>query len=128
MKKDKRLMQFNQAHARLEEALAVPLSQPLALDGTIQRFGFTFELAWKTLKAFLEDQGIQCQSPKGCLKEAFRLGWIAVDDEEKWLALLQARNMTAHVYNEDMAREIYQTIKKHACLFTQLLKVLPLEK
>ncbi len=128
MKKDKRLTQFSQAHGRLEEALAMPLSQPLVLDGTIQRFEFTFELAWKTLKVFLEDQGIQCQSPKGCLREAFRLGWIAAEDEEKWLALLQARNMTSHVYNEKMALEIYQTIKKHACLFNQLLKILPLKK
>ena len=128
MKKDKRLTQFSQAHGRLEEALAMPLSQPLVLDGTIQRFEFTFELAWKTLKVFLEDQGIQCQSPKGCLREAFRLGWIADEDEEKWLALLQARNMTSHVYNEKMALEIYQTIKKHACSFNQLLKILPLQK
>ncbi len=109
MKKDKLLTQFADANKRLQEALDTPLTEALALDGTIQRFEFTFELAWKTLKAFLEDQGIICRSPKACFKEAFKMDWI--DNEESWISLLQARNMTSHVYSEEMAVEIYETVK-----------------
>jgi len=122
MKKNKLLKQLIQACERLQEALAVPLTETLALDGTIQRFEFTFELSWKALKAFLDDQGILCNSPKSCLKEAFKMGWLA--DEEKWLALFQARNMTSHVYNEKMAMDIYSVIKEHHGLFNELIGVL----
>ena len=41
---------LSQALDRFDEALAVPLSNPLAIDGTIQRFEFSFELSWKAIK------------------------------------------------------------------------------
>jgi nucleotidyltransferase substrate binding protein (TIGR01987 family) len=49
-----RLEQFDRALARLNEALAVPETAPLAIDGTIQRFEFTFELCWKAMQAMLD--------------------------------------------------------------------------
>ena len=122
MQKDRFLAQFAHAYARLQEALGTPLDEALALDGTIQRFEFTFEIAWKTLKAYLEDQGIIAHSPKDCLKEAFRIGWIA--EEKPWLTLLQARNMTSHVYNEKMVMDIYIEIQKNHSIFQTLLNTL----
>ena len=122
MSLDKRLQQLINSYDRLEEALSISLSEPLALDGTIKRFEFTFETTWKTLKVYLTDQGIQCQSPKSCLKGAFKMGWIK--DEDQWLSMLQARNMTSHVYNEEMAKEIYNTIKGNHLLFKKLIVVL----
>ena len=41
---------------RLAEAVAQPESE-LIRDATIQRFEFTFEVVWKTLKLYLERQG-----------------------------------------------------------------------
>lgn len=122
MEKDKLRAQLESAYLRLQEAVHTPLGEPLALDGTIQRFEFTFEIAWKTLKVYLEDQGIIAHSPKGCLREAFRIGWIP--EEEPWLALLQARNMTTHVYNEKMAMDIYNEIQKNHPIFQALLSTL----
>jgi nucleotidyltransferase substrate binding protein (TIGR01987 family) len=122
MEKSRLLKQLEQAYSRLEEALAVPRDEVLALDGTIQRFEFTFEMAWKTLKVYLEDQGIIAHSPKGCLREAFKIGWIA--EEEPWLAVLQARNMTSHVYNEEMAVDIYTEIRKNHLIFKSLIDTL----
>jgi len=122
MEKSRFLKQLEQAYSRLQEAVAVPLDEALALDGTIQRFEFTFEIAWKTLKVYLEDQGIIAHSPKGCLREAFKLGWIAA--EEPWLAVLQARNMTSHVYNEEMAMDIYKEINKNHHIFRSLIDTL----
>lgn len=119
MKMNRRLAQFERSYERLQEAVNIPLDQPLALDGTIQRFEFTFEIAWKTVKAYLEDQGIVCYSPKTCLKEAFLMNWIG--EEEPWLSLLQARNMTSHVYNEEIAMDIYKEIKKNYQIFEILI-------
>jgi len=125
MKKDTLLEQLIQAHTRFQEALNIPPHAPLSIDGTIQRFEFTFELTWKTLKAFLEDQGIPCYSPRSCLKEAFKAGWI--EDEEGWLALLKSRNLTAHVYSEDMAKEIYGDIRERSHLFRKMIEALEMQ-
>jgi len=96
---------------RLTEALEVPEDQTLAIDGTIQRFEFTFELFWKTLQHVLGDEGITANSPKAALRQAYRLGWL--DDEERWLEILEDRNLTSHTYREPLALEIYRRIPGH---------------
>lgn len=84
---------FEKALERLDEAVH-EASTELEEDGVIQRFEFTFELFWKFLKSHLLSEGIDCVSPRGCLKEAFRMGLI--DDEETVLRMLEDRNMTAY--------------------------------
>lgn len=100
---------LGQALDRLEEALAVPEGQPLAIDGTIQRFEFSLELFWKTLKRLLAEEGVKTTTPRETLKEAWQAGWLT--DEDMWLDLLKARNETSHNYDEGAARRIYQTIR-----------------
>ena len=79
-------------------------------DGVIQRFEFSFELLWKTLKLFLADEGIIANSPKEALKETFRFGLIK--DDEVFLDMLEDRNQTSHIYSEDISKEIFGRIKK----------------
>lgn len=94
---------------RLDEALAEPLENKLAIDGTIQRFEFALELTWKALKRLLEAKGRQVSLPRDVLKHAYAEGWL--EDETKWLQMLRDRNETSHVYNEEAARRIYNHVK-----------------
>jgi nucleotidyltransferase substrate binding protein (TIGR01987 family) len=95
---------------KLEEALAQPLANPLAVDGTTQRFEFAFELCWKWMKKILlEKEGIEAVSPKQVLQKAFLLKWI--ENEKLWLAMLNDRNLTSHTYKEEAAKEIYESIQ-----------------
>jgi Nucleotidyltransferase substrate binding protein like len=55
------LDRLNAAIARLSEALLLPVGQGVNLDGTIQRFEFTFELLWKSAKRALLAQGIDAR-------------------------------------------------------------------
>jgi nucleotidyltransferase substrate binding protein (TIGR01987 family) len=96
---------------RLAEALRVPANEPLVIDGTIQRFEFTFELFWKVVRRLLARQGVEANSPKTVLQQAYRLGWL--DDEQAWLQLLEDRNLTSHTYREALAREICSRIPAH---------------
>lgn len=64
-------------------------------------FEFSFELAWKVLKDFLESEGFLVASPKATLRQAFQSGYIK--DGEEWLQALQDRNMTVHTYDEETA-------------------------
>ncbi len=68
------LNQFQNALARFREVLDMP-ENDVVRDSAIQRFEFTLDLSWKTLKALLEVQkGIVCASPKECFREAYRQG------------------------------------------------------
>ncbi len=109
---ERSLANWDRALTRLEEALSVPMADSLVVDGTIQRFEFSFELAWKSLKKALDREGERAGSPRQTLKRAYALGWI--DHEQPWLDMLQDRNETAHIYDEAKAREIYQRIGAHA--------------
>ena len=97
---------YHHALAQLAEAVQIYTADPgdaLYRDGLIQRFEFTVELAWKSLKEYLEDQGavISINTPRAILKEAFAAGIIT--DGEQWNAILTARNITSHVYDEKTA-------------------------
>lgn len=112
MKKSDALLaidRLKQAVDRLEDALG-RVRDDLDRDGAIQRFEFTVELLWKTLATQLEYQGVTCQSPRNCIKLAFRHGLI--DDDEILLDMIEDRNRSSHVYNEKVAEEIFMRISK----------------
>lgn len=104
---------YKNALTQLEEAVERYQKMPedsLYRDGLIQRFEFTVELAWKSIKEYLEDQGVvlSIASPRGILKEAFAAG--VLDDGDLWNNILTARNLTSHVYDEATAVGIAQQI------------------
>lgn len=113
-----RLVGFTKAITRLEEALNEPVNS-LIRDACIQRFEFSFELAWKAVQEYLRQQGQNCQSPKSCLKEAFKQGWIT--NEDSGLKLLGDRNLTSHTYDEDLAKAIYARLPEHLEFLKTLL-------
>lgn len=107
------LHDLGKALDRLKEVSAISLEKnDLAVEATIQCFEFSFELFWKTLKILLQEEGIQAKSPKQVLSEAYTLGLI--NENDSWVALLDARNLTSHIYNEQKAKEVYERIKKYA--------------
>jgi len=118
-----KLQNFQKAIERLREAVIGVQQFPdnrIIQDGLIQRFEFTFELAWKTSKVKLETQGLnEALSPKAVLKELYSLKWI--DDETIWLEMLKDRNMTSHVYDERVADEITDRVmNKYLRAFEEL--------
>lgn len=102
------LQKYRNALNALESALEEAKSQ-LECDGVIQRFEFTYELCWKTLKIALRYQGMESRTPRETFKIAFKIGWI--NKQEVFLNMIDDRNRTSHIYNEDMARKIYDHIK-----------------
>jgi len=107
---------FKNAVARLEESIREfdRFPNTTMRDGAIQRFEFTEDLAWKTAKLFLEDQGFAgLNSPKTVIKQVFKCGLIT--DEKNWINLLNDRNVTSHIYSEELANEIFGRIVKIYC-------------
>ena len=96
---------------RFSEALAHPDPDDIVMDGTIQRFEFTFELFWKTLRRFLQREGTDTASPRNTFRHAYRRGLL--DQEQRWLDMLKDRNLSSHVYNAEMARQIFGRLPSH---------------
>ena len=90
------------------------------IDATIQRFEFTFELAWKFLNDFFFGRGLELNYPKEIIKEAFVVNLI--NDESIWIKMLRDRNMTSHAYDEKLADEIFSRIKLYVPELRNLLK------
>ena len=76
------------------------------MQDIIQSFKFSFELAWNTLKDYLESQRIPASFPREVLKLAFQ--HRILDQGTIWLEMLEQRNLLAHTFNEaSMSRVLY---------------------
>ena len=96
---------------RLKEALNEKESE-LMIDAVLHRYEFTFELAWKTLKDYLEYLGVTINTgnPREVIKESFAHDLIS--DGETWIKMMLARNSLSHLYDEETSRQVYNEIKE----------------
>lgn len=109
-KKELQLQSLNQAINQFEKVLKENKSEFIR-DAAIQRFEFTYELFWKSLKTYLEDiHGVRAVSPRQVFKEAF--GLELINDESVFLEMLEARNLIAHTYKEEQAESLYVALPK----------------
>jgi len=112
---------FKKAVDNLKEVLDLKKTE-IIRDSAIKRFELCFDLAWKCVKNYAKSQGIECYSPKECLKTAFQLKLI--DYEEKWLQVIEDRNLTVHLYKKEQAEQVYSKLPEHLKLFQGLLNTL----
>lgn len=103
-----RYQNFEKAFKLLEEAVTKTMLSDLEKAGVIQIYEFTFELAWKTVKDFLQEKEVLVKFPKDTIKEAFK--YEIVDDGDLWMDMLEKRNLMAHTYNETNAELAYRLI------------------
>ena len=97
-----RLNNLKRAFEQLEKAVKIDDISDLEREGLIQRFEYTFELAWLTMKDFLEDQGFQNISGfKDAIRQAFQSG--SITDAENWLEMIESRKLSTQTYNEETA-------------------------
>jgi len=92
-------------------------------DAAIQRFEYTTEAVWKCLQLFMkESEGIECYSPKTCLREAKHVGLL--NDQQTALALemIDDSNLTSHTYHEEVAEKIYARLPAYAEVLEALLQ------
>lgn len=107
-----RFASFSKAFNQLEDAVSLSKERQLSKleeQGMIQAFEYTHELAWKTLKDFLEEKGNDSlYGSKDVTRAAFKLGLI--DNGDVWMDMIKSRNQTSHTYNEGNAVEIVNAV------------------
>ncbi|MBN1596781.1 MAG: nucleotidyltransferase substrate binding protein [Bacteroidales bacterium] len=104
-----RFANFELAYSRLKEAVEeIDHLNRLSKEGLIQRFEYTLELAWKTLKDYLESRQEIAKFPKDVIKKSFRAELI--DNGEIWMEMLEKRNLLSHTYEEETFKRILSDI------------------
>jgi nucleotidyltransferase substrate binding protein (TIGR01987 family) len=89
-----------------------PLEREAVQDSLIKRFEYTLEVAWKTCKRHLEEEGFAeaaTGSPKSILRLAAQRNLIA--DPEPWFGYLQVRQDTSHDYSSDKAESVLDIVE-----------------
>ncbi len=133
MRKDirwqQRFQNFEKAFLKLKESLESEDLNELERNGVVQRFEFTIELGWKTLKDFIQEEGLSFKlTPKGTLRQAQQSGFI--DYAQILIDALELRNELAHDYDGDkfekgevaIRNEIFPALEKLRNFFVDQMK------
>jgi nucleotidyltransferase substrate binding protein (TIGR01987 family) len=118
-----RFENFKRALVQLERGVSLSRQRPLSeleRQGLVQAFEFTHELAWNTLKDFLEESGQSgIYGSRDATRAAFAAGLI--ENGDLWMRMITSRNQTTHTYNEETVQDICSAIvNEYARTFAQL--------
>lgn len=109
-----RFQNFCRAFLLLREAVEMDFEKmdTMQKESFVQRFEFTFELAWKTLKDVMEYDGIIFEkiSPRFVIRDAFQYKYI--DNVEVWMKMIEDRNLMSHTYNFNTFETVLLEVKK----------------
>lgn len=106
-----RFQNYEKAFNRLSRAIEIVRITPdddLLQSGLVQTYEYTFELAWKTLKDYLEMEGFLLRSPRETIRQGFQSGYIT--NAEDWLQALADRNLTVHIYDDEIITSVLKDI------------------
>lgn len=100
---------FKKAFSLYESAVKPNLSD-LEQEGMIQRFEYTFELAWKCMQDLLTERGLaEIRGPRPVIEQCFKDSVIT--DGVLWLEMLSSRNETVHLYDKATFKRISELVR-----------------
>jgi|AntAceMinimDraft_17_1070374.scaffolds.fasta_scaffold00320_3 nucleotidyltransferase substrate binding protein (TIGR01987 family) len=108
---------------------AIPEYEKSLQDSVIKRFEYTIDNFWKFIKLYLTEHekiDLHLSSPKGILKEAVTNSIITTDEFKTLVQALNSRNLTSHVYREEISLSILEKIPAYYEAMVDLLKKLTL--
>jgi nucleotidyltransferase substrate binding protein (TIGR01987 family) len=111
-----RIAVARQALATLVEILAEPKNR-IVRDASIQRFEYSFEAVWKAIKIYLRQaESIELASPKSVIRASLRLGLLSEEQTRAALQMAEDRNLTVHMYQEELAEKTFSRLSGYAAL------------
>ncbi len=125
---DEKIGQLKNAILRWQEAINAENTE-LNRDASIQRFEFSFELLWKTIKLYLQDrEKIFCNSPRSCFREIKNIFSLSDDEIELCLQMANDRNLASHTYSEQMSDELFSKLNDYIGITKKILNKIEVEK
>lgn len=106
---------YRRAFSLLREAIELMEEKEpnqLEKEGTIQRFEYTIELAWKVMKDYLESENFVFGqiTPKAVIRKAFEAKLL--EDGQTWMDALDARNEMSHAYDLESFEIVIEDIRR----------------
>ena len=122
---------FQRAYLLLSEAFddGVEALSQLGREGVIQRFEYTFELAWLTLKDRLEYDGVALTTvtPRNVIRQAFQEKLVVGGDA--WIDMLTDRNLMSHTYDFALFEAVISRINaRYLPILSELYELLTRDK
>lgn len=125
---------LKQVSSAFERALKLFNNQPSTISlaereayvaSVIKHFELFFESLWKTLKIYLFDKyGTQVQGSRDVFRACYQHKLISEEDLNKLLKMIDDRNMTTHVYNEEIALQLARTLSTYVFLMNKVTSIL----
>ena len=113
------------AFESLQAAWSLDLPHPEKRDVVILRFIYTFEAIWKLARLFLfHVEGIDANAPKSCIRSSFEIDLLSAEQAEAAIAMTDDRNLTVHIYNEELAKEIFSRVPSHIAVLAAWLSAM----
>ncbi|MCD6543792.1 MAG: nucleotidyltransferase substrate binding protein [Flavobacteriaceae bacterium] len=106
-----RFENFSKSFKVLERSLEIESPSEVERGGVIQFYEMSFELAWKMIKDYLQEEGFEVKSPRTAIKQGIQMELLG--NPHKWMDALEDRNLTAHTYDEETAKRVYASIKNN---------------
>lgn len=104
--------QFGEALTRLIEVVEMDETD-IIRDSLIQRFEFTYELAWKTMRHYLRDEGVTMPEVPGTVFQAAFAAHL-IESADTWEKIKDCRNETSHTYDEEKAVGVAAFVRAEA--------------
>lgn len=117
---EQRFANYTKALAQLTKFVDKGDLSELEAQGLVKAFEYTFELAWTTLKDFLEFRGqSDIYGSRDAIRKAFQLG--VLEDGDGWMDMIKSRNLTSHTYNQEVTEQIRAAVmERYFPLFIDL--------
>lgn len=107
-----RFANYRKALSQLKDVVELENPNRFEEQGLVKAFEFTYELAWNTLKDFLEYQGFtDIIGSRDTIRTAFQESLLT--DGHLWMRMIESRNKTSHTYNEETVRDIVQDVRTY---------------
>ena len=115
-----RFQNFKKALSQLKKFVDEKKLNEMELQGMIQSFEYTYELAWNVMKDYYEFQGVtDLQGSRDVIRLAFKRNLI--EDGDNWMKMIESRIKSSHTYHEEITKEISELIvSKYYQLFCAL--------
>lgn len=123
---------FMKAYKALQESLEVMKDQKMIpgpihnviVAGVIKHYELAYETGWKFLKVYLQTKvGVEIASPKNVFRACYQYQILPKHITDTLLQLVDERNLTVHIYDDQMAQRICDAIIEYFFVFDEIAKL-----
>ncbi len=111
-------------HLKLQLSSDEDIEYTVARDSIVQRFEFSVELFWKYLRLYLEEHEkveLEENTPRAVIRSGCQARILTEEQANSCMRMIASRNLTCHIYKEEIAEQLARDIPQHWTLLKELV-------